>query len=256
MTNFASLFLSHGSPMMVLEDTPARRFLLDLGRRIDKPKAVLAVSAHWPSRVPTVGSDPWPDKINDMSGFPQVLYQMTYAPPGAPEVAARAADLLGEATRRDPHAGIDHGIWSVMSLLWPDADVPVAPLSVQPQENAKHHYDLGIRLRPLAEEGVLILGTGAATHNLRDYFSRPEGAPVDAGMVEFTDWMALAVEAGRIDDLLDYRRWAPHAVRAHPTDEHLLPFFTALGASETGRGQRLHHSLDGGSLAMDAYGFL
>jgi 4,5-DOPA dioxygenase extradiol len=256
MTSFTSLFLSHGSPMMVLEDTPARRFLLGLGAKIEKPKAVLAVSAHWPSRVPAVGCAAWPDKINDMSGFPRALYDMTYAPPGEPQVAARAADLLGEATRRDPEAGIDHGIWSVMSLLWPDADVPVVPVSVQPDADARHHHDLGQRLRPLTDEGVLILGTGAATHNLKDYFSRAEGAPVDAGMVEFTEWMARAVEDGRVEDLLNYRRRAPNAVRAHPTDEHLLPLFVALGASSSGRGQRLHHSLDGGSLAMDAYGFL
>ena len=107
MTSFTTLFLSHGSPMMVLEDTPARRFLLELGHRIEKPKAVLAMSAHWPSRVPVVGCAAWPAKINDMHGFPQALYDMTYAPPGAPQMAARAADLLGEATRRDPGAGID-----------------------------------------------------------------------------------------------------------------------------------------------------
>ena len=251
----STLFVSHGSPMMVLEDTPARRFLLELGGRIGKPKAVLAVSAHWLTQVPTLGLAARPDKIDDMYGFPPALYQMTYAPPGAPEVAARAAELLGPDIRQDPGAGIDHGIWSVMSLMWPDADVPVAPLSVQPEAGARHHYDLGRRLRPLVEDGILILGTGAATHNLGDYFRRPPNAPVDPAMVEFTGWMAAAVKAGRVEDLLDYRALAPHAAFAHPTEEHLLPLFTALGAAATGQGTRLHHSLDAGALAMDAYGF-
>lgn len=252
---FTTLFVSHGSPMMVLEDTPARRFLQDLGKRVGKPKAVLAASAHWLTPTPAVGCAPWPDKINDMYGFPTELYRMAYAPPGAPEMAARAAALLGPATCKDPSAGIDHGIWSVMSLLWPDADIPVAPLSVQPEADARHHYDLGQRLRPLVEDGVLILGTGAATHNLEDYFRRQQGTPLEAAMAEFTDWLSDAVEAGRVEGLLEYRALAPHAVRAHPTDEHLLPLFTALGAAMEGRGTRLHHSMDSGILAMDAYGF-
>ena len=249
------LFVSHGSPMMVLEDTPARRFLQGLGAQIGKPKAVLAVSAHWLTRLPTVGFAARPGKIDDMYGFPAELYQMVYAPPGMPALAARVAALLGPTARQDPDAGIDHGIWSVMSLIWPDADVPVVPLSVQPEAGARHHYDLGRRLRPLVEDGVLILGTGAATHNLNAYFGRAPTAPADPAMAEFTGWMADAIEAGRIDDLLDYRRLAPHAVAAHPTEEHLLPLFTALGAAAGGRGKRLHHGMDCGVLAMDAYGF-
>ncbi|MBI3446618.1 MAG: dioxygenase [Magnetospirillum sp.] len=253
--DYQSLFLSHGSPMMVLEDSPARRFLQSLGPRLGKPPAVIAMSAHWPSRVPVLGFAAWPDKINDIYGFPPDLYQLEYAPPGAPEIAARAADLLGGNVRRDPGAGIDHGIWSVMSLIWPEADVPVVPLSVQPDASPAHHFEIGRRLRPLAEDGVLILGTGAATHNLKDYFRRPAEAPADAGTVAFTQWLAEATGDGDTGALLEYRRLAPHAIHAHPTDEHLLPFFAALGASRDGRGDRLHQSLDSGILAMDAYGF-
>ncbi len=251
----AALFLSHGSPMMVLEDTPARRFLQTLGERVGKPKAVVAVSAHWPTQVPAVGCAAWPDKINDIYGFPPDLYRLVYDAPGAPKVAAAAAALLGPATRSDPGRGIDHGIWSVMSLIWPQADVPVVPMSVQPDRDARHHYELGLRLRPLAAEGVMIIGTGAATHNLGDYFRRPADAPVEPAMAAFTDWLAEATVAGRIDDLLDYRVRAPGATLAHPSDEHLLPFFTALGAASGGRGQRIHHSMDSGVLAMDCYAF-
>jgi len=251
---YSTLFLSHGSPMMVLEYTPARRFILGLRAALGKPRAVLAVSAHWATRNPAVGFAALPDKIDDMTGFPDELYRMTYAPPGAPDLAAAAADLLGEGTRRDPGRGIDHGIWSVMSLIWPEADVPVVPISVQPEAGAAHHYQLGRRLRPLAEDGVLVLGTGAATHNLRAYFSRPPGAPDDPGTLAFTGWLAEQTERGEVAALLDYRAQAPQAVAAHPTDEHLLPFFAALGAA-SGPGRRLHHSLDAGVLAMDCYGW-
>ncbi|RAU23493.1 dioxygenase [Paramagnetospirillum kuznetsovii] len=253
--DFSALYLSHGSPMMVLEDTPARAFLTELGKRIGKPRAVLAVSAHWLSAVPALGFAAWPDKINDITGFPPALYQLAYAPPGAPDVAARAADLLGEPLRRDPGAGIDHAIWSVMSLIWPEADVPVVPLSVQPEDGPRHHYDLGRRLRPLSEDGILIMGTGAATHGLEDYFRRPAGGPTEPHVAEFTHWLAETTESGDVAALLDYRDLAPHAERNHPTEEHLLPFFSALGASRSGRGTRLHHSVDSGVLAMDAYGF-
>ncbi|CAA7611789.1 conserved hypothetical protein [Candidatus Terasakiella magnetica] len=252
---FASLFVSHGSPMLVLEDTPARHFLQSLGPRLGKPKAVIAVTAHWPSLVPALSFAAWPDKINDIYGFPPELFRLSYPAPGAPAVAAQAADLLGPATRRDPGRGIDHGIWSVMSLIWPEADVPVVALSVMPDLDARYHYLLGKRLRPLAEDGVLILGTGAATHNLMEYRDRPDHAAADAATTAFTDWLAEATEAGRTGDLLDYREQAPGAEFSHPTDEHLLPFFVALGAAPEGRAKRLHHSLDSGILAMDAYGF-
>ncbi|OAN52195.1 dioxygenase [Paramagnetospirillum marisnigri] len=253
--DIATLFVSHGSPMMVLDETPARDFLKGLGGRIGKPRAVLAVSAHWQTLEPALGFAAWPDKINDIYGFPPELYQMRYEPPGAPEVAARAADLLGEPVRRDPGAGIDHAIWSVMSLIWPDADVPVVPLSVLRGPGAREHWELGRRLRPLVAEGVLVMGTGAATHGLEDYFRRPAGGPVEPHVQEFTDWLARTAEAGLTESLLNYRRLAPEAGRNHPTEDHLMPFFVALGAASGGKARRLHHSVDSGILAMDAYGF-
>jgi 4,5-DOPA dioxygenase extradiol len=253
--DFSTLFLSHGSPMMVLEDTPARRFLVGLGATLPRPKAVVAVSAHWLTQVPVIGCAAWPEKINDIHGFPPALYQLAYDAPGAPAVAARIGDLLGPWARRDPGAGIDHAIWSVMSLMWPDADMPVVPLSVQPDAGPRHHYDLGRRLRPLAGEGVLVIGTGAATHGLEDYYRRPADAPIDSGVAAFVEWLRSAAEAGDVDSLLDYRTLAPEAGRVHPTEEHLLPLFVALGAAPEGCGRRLHHSIDSGVLAMDAFGF-
>ena len=253
--DFTTLFLSHGSPMMVLEDTPTRSFLMDLGRKIPRPPAVIAVSAHWQTAQPVLGFAAWPDKINDIYGFPAELYQLAYAPPGAPELAARAADRLGAVCRRDPGAGIDHSIWSVMSLMWPEADVPVAPMSVQPQAGAAHHYFLGRRLAPLVAEGVLVIGSGAATHNLEDYFRRKVSAAIEPEVAEFTAWLAENAARGDVASLLDYRARAPHAVHNHPTEEHILPLFVALGAAAHGEAIRLHDRVDSGVLAMDSYGF-
>lgn len=252
---FTSLYLSHGSPMMLLRDTPTRRFLTELGRTLPKPGAVICVSAHWNTVEPALGFAAWPEKINDIYGFPPELYQMVYEPPGAPGVAAAAAERIGPACRRDPGAGIDHAVWSVMSLMWPEADVPVVPMSVQPDADASHHYFLGRRLAPLTAEGVLVIGSGAATHNLSEYSRRPDEMPVDPAVAAFTDWLAQTAEAGDVAALLDYRERAPFAERNHPTDEHLLPFFVALGAAAGGRGRRLHAWVDSGVLAMDSYGF-
>lgn len=253
--DFTTLFLSHGSPMMVLEDTPTRQFLKDLGRSMPKPPAVIVASAHWQTPEPVLGFAAWPDKINDIYGFPAELYQLAYAPPGAPGVAAQAADRLGSACRRDPGAGIDHSIWSVMSLMWPEADVPVVPMSVQPQAGAAHHYFLGRRLAPLVADGVLVIGSGAATHNLEDYFRRKVTAGIEPEVAEFTAWLAETAGRGDVAALLDYRARAPHAGHNHPTEEHLLPFFVALGAAAHGEAARLHRDVDSGVLAMDAYGF-
>jgi 4,5-DOPA dioxygenase extradiol len=252
---FSALFVSHGSPLVVLNDTPAHRFLKALGQRLDKPKAVIAVSAHWMTQVPALGCGAFPDKINDIWGFPPELFQLAYEPPGAPKLAALAARLLGPDTRSDPGAGLDHAIWSVLSLIWPLADVPVIPMAVQPDLGARHHFELGRRLRPLVAEKVLVLGSGAMTHNLEDYARRPVEMPAEPEVAAFTDWMAEAAEFGRLESLLNYRDEAPWGEHNHPREDHLMPFFVALGAAAVSRGERLHHSVDSGVLAMDAYGF-
>lgn len=249
----APLFLSHGSPMLVLQPTPTTAFLRALGDSIGRPKAVVAVSAHWETPIPSVGAAALPATIHDFHGFPRELYEMTYPAPGAPEVAERAAALLGAAI--DPVRGLDHGIWSVASLMWPRADVPMVPLSVQPDAGPVAHFELGRSLRPLADDGVLILATGSLTHNLGAYRGHRRDDAPEPWAAGFADWLAENAAAGRVDDLLDYRRQAPFAERNHPTDEHLLPFFVALGAAPTGRAEAIHRAYEYGVLAMDAYAF-
>jgi 4,5-DOPA dioxygenase extradiol len=247
MSRLPTLFVSHGSPMTLVQPSPARDFLASLAAAVPRPKAVLAVSAHWTTARPQVSNAARPHTIYDFHGFPPQLYQLRYQPPGAPKVAERVAELTGaEMTEY----GLDHGAWVPLLLGWPDEDIPVAQLSIQPNQDPTHHYRLGQQLALLRDAGVLILASGALTHNLRAYFSNDPNAV--AGSLRFADWMAEAVRKDRLDDLLHYRSRAPEAAFAHPTDEHLLPLFVALGAAGDSNGQVLHRSMDG-SLAMDAY---
>jgi 4,5-DOPA dioxygenase extradiol len=248
------IFLSHGSPMLVLEATPTTEFLRTLGRGIGTPRAAIVVSAHWETARPAVGAAAAPTTIHDFFGFPQPLYDVRYPAPGAPELAARVAEQLDCAV--DGNRGLDHGVWCPAALMWPEANVPIVPLSIQPRQDARHHYALGQRLRPLLADGeVLLLASGALTHNLRAYFGRNVDDPAQPWVTAFADWIGEAATAGRTEDLLDWRDLAPHAADNHPTDEHLLPLFVALGASAGGRARVLHRAVEYGVLAMDAYAF-
>jgi 4,5-DOPA dioxygenase extradiol len=254
-----ALFVSHGSPTMPLEQSAANGFLRKLGPSLGRPKAILAVSAHWNTPEPAVSTAERPETIHDFYGFPPELYRLRYPAPGAPQLAARVADLLiakGMQARIDPARGLDHGAWTPLFLMYPAADIPVTQLSIQSDQGPEHHVRLGEALRPLRDEGVLILATGGATHNLRE-LSRQRGNPVpQPWAVEFQEWLADALKSRRMDDLIGYREKAPSAVRNHPTDEHLIPLFVALGAGDPGGAtQRLHSSIDSGVISMDAYRF-
>ncbi|MBR9970725.1 DODA-type extradiol aromatic ring-opening family dioxygenase [Magnetospirillum sulfuroxidans] len=252
MTGPKTLFVSHGSPMIALEASSASMFLADLGRSMPRPQAIVAVSAHWLADGFAVGGASQPETIHDFFGFPPALYAMTYPAPGDPALAARVAELTG--AQLHPRRGLDHGVWSVASLLWPDAEVPVVPVSVSRRDNPAAHLDFGRRLRPLTADGVLILATGAATHNLAAYTGLPRQSPALPWVTAFTDWLGQVIGTGRVADLVDYRAQAPHAIDNHPTDEHLLPLFVAAGAGE-GAGTVLHRSVEHGVIAMDSYGW-
>lgn len=245
----APLFVSHGSPMLVIEATPTTAFLRSLGDTLGKPKAVVAVSAHWETQAPMVGAAARPATIHDFRGFPRELFEMRYPAPGAPDIARQVAEATGAVL--DTGRGLDHGIWCVAKLIWPDADIPIVPLSVQPGRDARWHYELGRKLKGL---DVQILATGALTHNLSAYFGKDVDAPPAEWCMAFADWMAEAVEQGRLDDLLEWETLAPNALRNHPSPEHLLPLFVALGAGAL-PGTVLHRATEYGVLAMDAYAF-
>lgn len=254
-----ALFLSHGSPMLAITQGPTQDFLKGLAATLPRPKAILAVSAHWEAPAPAVSVTAQPDTIHDFYGFPPPLYEIAYPAPGAPAVGARAAELLeaaGFAVTTDADRGFDHGVWVPIGMLYPQADIPIAQVAIQPEEGPAHHFRMGEALAPLREDGVLIVTTGSLTHNLREFRGQPVEAPPPDWVSGFADWIAEKVAAGDDDALLDYRGAAPEATRNHPTDEHLLPLFVALGAGPRGRpGRRLFAGYTHGVLAMDAYAF-
>lgn len=269
MTNPAlpPVFLSHGSPMIALEPGAAGAFMGRLGPAIDavfgRPRAILAVSAHTAARAPVLLAAARHEAIYDFGDFDRRLNQMRYDAPGMPGLATRVSDLLsraGLAVHVIDQGGLDHGIWTALRHVYPDASVPILPLAFVPDQSPAQQFALGEALAPLAEEGVLILGTGSITHNLRRVFAgglrgggpRPE-IPESAA---FRAWMLDRSGERDWDALLDYRRRAPHAVDMHPTDEHLLPWFVAAGAGGRATAPvRLHESVEAGSLGMDAYAF-
>ncbi|HEX2531161.1 MAG TPA: class III extradiol ring-cleavage dioxygenase [Burkholderiaceae bacterium] len=260
MAKLPALFVSHGSPMLAIEDSPARRFLQDLGRKRPRPEAIIVVSAHWEAADgPAVSLTAQPETIHDFGGFPLTLYAIRYPAPGAPEVAAQAAHLLeraGYSVERSANRGLDHGAWVPLRLMYPDADIPVAQVSLVHGATPAEHEQLGRALASLRDQGILLVGSGSLTHNLYELRRHDIEAPVPPWVSEFGAWMATMLHDQRREVLLDYRAQAPHAVRNHPTEEHLLPLFVTMGAGGDGaKAERLHASHEYGALAMDAYAF-
>lgn len=257
-TLLPTLFISHGSPMFALQPGEAGAQLARLGERLPRPRAVLVMSPHWMTRGPEVLAGRRPETVHDFGGFPRELYALSYPAPGAPEVAAEVIALLAAAgldARANETVGLDHGAWVPLMHLYPAADVPVIQLSQPATRSPQVPYALGRALAPLHERGILVIGSGSITHNLYEF--RAPHDPADRYASEFTDWIWQAIAAGDLDALLDYRARAPHAVRAHPTDEHLLPLHFAIGAAGDGwaRAVRLPGDVTNGILAMDSFAF-
>lgn len=265
-----ALFLSHGSPALALESvgqpgehgTLAAR-LAALAAELPRPRAVLVASAHWETDRPAVGGAAAPDTIHDYGGFGSGLHGIRYPAPGAPAVATRVAALLASAglhAEIDLQRGLDHGVWVPLRHVYPTADLPVLPLALQPELGAAHHHRIGRALAPLRDEGVLVLGSGGLTHNLRAAYAmraRASSDPgVDPGVAAFADWVAGRLAAGDLASLLDYRHRAPGAARHHPTEEHLLPLFVALGAAGDGAAvRRIRVGTLWGALCLDGFRF-
>lgn len=265
-----ALFVSHGSPMLAIEPGATGPFFERLGPALagnfGVPKAIVAVSPHTAARAPVLLRSPTHHAVHDFGGFPPALYQLQYDPPGAPALAERVGALLETQGIRHDHScepGLDHGIWSVLRFAWPGAEIPVLPIALAPQQGPAHQWALGEALAPLRDEGVLVLGSGSLTHNLRLVFGRrrPDapGSEDDPEMPEaraFRDWVQARVAAGDREALIAYREQAPHAALMHPTDEHWLPFYIAAGAGGLDApAAQLHAGITYGCLAMDAYAF-
>ena len=257
MVPLPSVFLSHGSPMHALQAGEAGLAWAALGKRLGRPSAILIASAHWGTNVPMVTGSERPETIHDFSGFPEPLYRLRYTAPGAPAIAQKAVQLLKEhgfTAAIDGCRGLDHGAWAPLLYMYPDADVPVVQLSLQPALGPRHHLALGRALRALEEDNVLVIGSGHMTHNLGDWM-RGRGKP-EPYAAQFAEWVRERLEAHELEALADYRSRSPLGARAHPTEEHFLPLFVALGAArENYTPERILKSIDAGILAMDAYLF-
>lgn len=259
-----TLYVSHGSPMAALGAGEAGAFWRRLGPAISaafgRPRAILAVSAHSLAREPALLAAGRHEAVYDFGGFPDALYQLRYDAPGAPALAEHVAGLLRAAdipVHVLPEGGLDHGIWTPLRSMFPDADVPVLPLAWPPRWSPDRLFALGQALAPLASEGVLVMGSGAITHNLRLWAGGR--APIDSPEIPesagFRTWVAGRAASADWPALLDYRAQAPHAAHMHPTDEHWLPFYVAGGAGGGTAGRRMHASLTHGHLGMDVYAF-
>lgn len=255
-----ALFVPHGAPTFALNPGAAGAALVAKAATLASPRAIVIVSAHWDTAVPTVGFAEKLETIHDFWGFPEELYAIRYPATGCPEAAREVADAIAAAglpVASDASRGLDHGAWVPLRLMFPHAEVPVIPVSVQSRGGPEQAYRLGQALAPLRDKGFLIIGSGSITHNLRDYQAAwQNGGQTPAYVRQFADWLAAQTAADNLPALLDYRRQAPGGAQAHPSEEHLLPFHVALGAGgEHARATRFHAGIDDYVIAMDAYAF-
>lgn len=238
----------------------------EIGRRLPRPRAILVASAHWETGRPMLSTGGNPETIYDFGGFPDELYTLKYRASGATDAAQQALELLeaaGLPASTDGSRGLDHGAWVPLRYLYPDADIPVAQISVQPALDAAHHLRLGAALAPLAQEDVLVIGSGHMTHNLRDWMQfvrshgrQPAQTPPAQYVGEFRNWIDRALRDNDREMLAAWQTRAPNALRAHPSPEHFLPLpvaFAAAGPSPS--VEHIDAGVDAGVLAMDAYLF-
>lgn len=257
-TSMPSLFVSHGAPDLPLSDCPSREFLSQLGQQIPEPAAILVISPHWMTSIPTLSTAPQMRAIHDFGGFSQALHQLQYNAPGLSIGLHRAIAAQLKAAQlpmaTDPSRGLDHGAWVPLLLMYPDAHIPVAQLSLPAHWQPEQLISLGKAIAALRAEGVLILASGGVTHNLRAFGGYALDSPAPDWVQGFERWLIEAVEQGDVARLLSYSQ-APYAKENHPTPEHLMPLFVALGASCGEPGKLLHHSYTYGIFSMAAFSF-
>ena len=255
MSKAPTLFISHGAPTFAIEPGLLGPRLKVLGKQLSGMTAVLVVSPHWQTRDTRVMTTPAPQTVHDFGGFPSVLYDLQYPAVGHPQYAAEAGRLLANAGfvgGMDERRGLDHGAWVPMRHLLPGADVPVFQVSMPHALDTASAFQFGRALAPIRESGVMIVGSGSLTHNLYEF--RQSGSEAADYAIEFTQWIRQAVTSNDIEGLVNYRQFAPHAQRAHPTEEHFLPLLVALGArSVTEAAQVIDGGITNSVLSMESY---
>jgi 4,5-DOPA dioxygenase extradiol len=242
--------------MLALEPGASGPALARLAAELPKPKAIVIVSAHWESNELLVSGNPQPETWHDFGGFPQALFDVQYPAPGNPQLATQVVELLKAAdlpARIDAKRPFDHGVWVPLTLMYPRADIPIVQVSLPTRGGPALQTRVGHALTSLRQQGVLLIGSGSITHNLRelDWHAGPES--VEPWAKSFRDWMIEKLAADDEAALHDYRQQAPNAVRNHPGDEHLLPLYFARGAG--GEFSIAHQGFTMGALGMDIYRF-
>ncbi|XP_004495442.1 extradiol ring-cleavage dioxygenase-like [Cicer arietinum] len=255
-----TFYISHGSPTLAIDETiPAWKFLKQWKEVFPhRPSAILVISGHWDTSVPTVNVVQHNQTIYDFSGFPRSMYKLKYPAPGAPQLARKVKELIEASglsrVDEDKKRGLDHGTWVPLMLMYPEADIPVCQLSVSSQRDGTYHYNLGKALAPLKDEGVLIVGSGSATHNMRAIGHRD--SPPPAWALAFDSWLKKSLVEGRYDDINHYDEKAPYAKVAHPWPDHFFPLHVAMGAAgENSKARVIHESWDGGAFSYASFGF-
>ncbi len=252
-----SIFIGHGNPMNAISDNAFTRQLKELGERIERPKAILLVSAHWLTRKGSfVSVVPKPKTIHDFGGFPDELFAVQYSAPGAPEAAREAmANVKSVQVHEDHEMGLDHGAWSILKHIYPAADVPVFQLSIDWDLSPAQHYALAQELLGLRNKGILVMGSGNVVHNLGrvNWDGGPDAKPYDWAL-EFDAYVEKNVSMGDHQALVDYTRLGALAQLAHPTNDHYLPLLYTLGASDKGGPlTEIHTGMDMGSISMRSF---
>jgi 4,5-DOPA dioxygenase extradiol len=252
LDSMPAIFFGHGNPMNALQSNAWTNGWAAIGNSIPKPKAILCISAHWYLPATLVTAQDQPRTIHDFGGFPRELYEINYPAPGNPELANRVKDLLGPVgAGLDTRWGLDHGTWSVLCHVFPKADVPVIQLSIDETQPASFHYDIGRRLSPLREQGVLIVGSGNLVHNLHAYaWGRQQVAPLDWA-VRFEERTRELLLAGDHEPLISYETLGRDAILAVPTPDHYLPLLYVIAQMREGEPISFPvEGFDGGSVSM------
>ncbi|SHI01710.1 Aromatic ring-opening dioxygenase, catalytic subunit, LigB family [Sporobacter termitidis DSM 10068] len=249
-----ALFVGHGSPMNAIEDNQYSKAWAEIGKHIIKPEAILSISAHWFTKGTKITDAPKPEVVYDMYGFPEALYRVVYQPHGSPELAHETKALISRDVKIDNSWGIDHGTWSVLRRMYPNADIPVYQLSVDADANAEAHFKTGRELSVLRDKGVMIFGSGNVVHNLSRVNWDMDGGYSWAS--EFDGYVKGKIVDGKYDDVLDYSKAGPSAAMAFHTPDHFDPLLYVLGASDkSDKLTVLNDSCTLGALSMTCYLF-
>lgn len=268
-----TLFISHGAPTLAIEPGETGKLLSTLGATLSLPDAILVVSAHWDTPIATVSNAVKPETIHDFGGFPKAMYNIQYPADGSPTLANKVVHLLNNSgiTIQQENRGLDHGAWVPLKLMYPNADIPVTQLSIQSQpsknlnsqnlvEQRLHtpsaHFALGQAIGALQNDYIMIICSGAITHNLRDFFSTKIDVEALDYVAQFADWMGEKIALNDINSLLNYRTLSQFGQKAHPSEDHILPLFVALGAANAAakaKPIRYQPETTYGILAMDTY---